>query len=386
MKNPKKVFLIAGRTGGPIMPVVAIAKKLKNIEPIIIGVKGGFEDAVVKQSTGWKLLTLPEAKLYFLSFSKKNLYDYITETGRMIKSIAALIWSLLKSVFYIFKYKPSMIIGAGSFLSVPVITATRVANWFRKKGNKIKIVIHQQDPDPGFSNKLTVSAANIVTCSHESTKKYKGFKYCQVMPNPLDLDRFEPENIAKQYNKMKETDLDLYKFLTKTGESDKPLLFIFGGGSGSRFINTWVAKTADQLQKKFNILHLKGTLQEEYPLPENSENYMKLEYLADQYPVVMTMADLVISRAGLSSITELLYLQKPAIIVPLFNSHQEKNVKEIEQYFEVFMQRKEEIDQWGDRINKIYPTEFAKIQYPDPKQTKAKLEAYYKQIQNLLDA
>lgn len=494
------IFLLAGRTGGPIMPLLAtfrgiltIEKKNKNnhkvenkfdskeiesqFEAVIIGVKNGFEEKLAKQEN-LKLEFLPEAKLELLSFSfhfkspknwKYNLSqigEFVAGVGKSVGMIFLLLASFVQSFWLIWKYKPTAILSSGSFLAIPVLWSAFLCNFFNFKnifGKKILIITHQQDPIPGLASRLTFGLGLVQTCVFEYSKNWKKFQKAKIIPNPIDFSKFYQKNPENPENKELanflniglnpnlemdlETDLekenkpnekspelkqDLQKSLEKKGKL--PLFLIFGGGSGSEFINNWVWQNLVDLTQNFRILHLSGIhtksekasqtkdkvlfqknlnvsnytsnsqvsklnlvkkikdsnskietpdLNSIFPsLNQKNQNYLQIPSLLGDMPLALQSADLVMCRSGLGSISELLYLNKPSFLVPLENSHQEKNAQVVRDYFGILEQKDSE--KWLEIIIKNYPQKFAKINYPSPSQIQKHLNTYYQNVYNLI--
>ena len=198
-----------------------------------------------------------------------------------------------------------------------------------------------------------------------------------------------------------------------------PILLIFGGGSGSLFINNWVWGNLQVLTENFRVIHLTGLLQnekkisekafqsnlrddstkqnaqnlhskidlEKFNLSKNSKNgkeisnYLSIPSLLEEMPMILKLCDLVICRAGLSSISELLYLNKPSFLVPIPYSHQEINAKVVVEFFPILEQKNSQI--WLEDILN-YKQIFAKIKYPESLQIQAKLNDYYQKVYRII--
>jgi UDP-N-acetylglucosamine--N-acetylmuramyl-(pentapeptide) pyrophosphoryl-undecaprenol N-acetylglucosamine transferase len=369
-----RVFLIAGRTGGPFFPLPAVVRNLKNIEPICIGVRGGFEDQAAK-TKGWQIHYLPDTRLTIFSFKREKLRETIKNYLELIKNIFLLVWSFLKSLYLLLKLRPKMIYSTGSFLAVPMILAAKVTNTIHFTNTKI--VIHQQDPLPGLSNRITIDFADLATCVFDYTKSnYPKFAQVLQIPNPIDTTIYHDLSLEENI-----TNPVLKQFLTT--KSDLPLLLIFGGGSGSEDINVWTLKNIDGLLQKFRIVHLIGILQKKDLMEVDDKNYLRLEALFEEMPAVMDFADVVLCRAGMASITELLYLQKPAYLVPLPSTHQEQNAEMVKNQFYILDQKDRPL--WLDTISKTFPQYFEHLIYPDRQKTESQLADYYQKLQSLLD-
>jgi UDP-N-acetylglucosamine:LPS N-acetylglucosamine transferase len=380
----KNCFYICGLTGGPFFPIPAIIEqvenKIKNTNPILIGVKNSYESKITDE-LNYHIEYLPKAKLDLLSFKNQSLLEITKGVFKSIVSFLLLTFSFAKCVFLLAKHKPILIYSTGSFLAVPVIWAAKLTNICKITNSKI--IIHQQDSTMGLANKLTANLADLKSCVFEDTKNnYKQFQYAEVIPNPI---------IAAKYNTNNDWQDKMLESFVKNDNLDKPLLLIFGGGSGALTINNWVTKNLADLTKQFRIIHLTGILQkqcdvilsvakdpvQEYEQTKSNEdknsllemigiggldsdtfspkewqpkvdeeiqngkytnsdtninpNYYTQPSVLQDMPVLLANSDLVICRAGLGSISELSLLNKPTFLIPLPNSHQEQNAKLISQ-------------------------------------------------------
>lgn len=373
MSDKSNIFLIAGRTGGPFFPLPTIAKNLNDYTPIYVGVKGGFEQ-ITLQKTTTKLEFLPDIRLTILTFKKERLSETIANYFKFLLSILKFIFAVLKSLFLVLKYRPKLIFTTGSFLAIPIILIIRLTNFLRI--TKAKIVVHQQDPEPGLSNKFAVKFSHKTSCVFEyTTKNYPDFKTAEIIPNPIDLNLYNFDTETEFEGKL------LNNFFNS--KAKKPVLLIFGGGSGSEDINVWTIKNIKQLLQNFRIIHLTGILQTKKLEQIDSPDYLSLEIVTTEMKLLLFKVDLVLCRAGLGSITELLLLKKPAFIVPLPHTHQELNAELSSKYFQVLHQK--DRPTWLAQILKTYPDKFTKIKFPNPELTKQKLENYFKEIKALLD-
>jgi UDP-N-acetylglucosamine--N-acetylmuramyl-(pentapeptide) pyrophosphoryl-undecaprenol N-acetylglucosamine transferase len=326
MKNQSKpnVFLCAGLTGGPIIPLVAVSKKL-DATAIIVGIKKGVEKKIATENA-LLFLSLPKAKLGFFSFSNKNLWTIFLGIFDTILNIAKLVVAIILSLLYLVKYKPRLILSVGGFSAVPVFLAAKLTNLFGI--TKAKLAVHQQDPIMGLTNKICSRFADVLTCNFEYTREnFFSFNTATVLPSPIDPARFVDRDIFN---------VELRSFLKN---SKIPIFLIFGGGSGSLFINNWVEKNLTTLCKNFKIVHLGGAIQKPGKTSLSNPNYFFTESINADMGMVLKRADFVLCRAGMSSICELLYLGKTAFLVPLPNSHQETNARIVADNFIILEQK-----------------------------------------------
>ena len=294
MTKPLKIMLSGGGSGGPVTPLLTVARELYTLKPeatfIFVGGHNGPERTLVDEAAK----SLPIIFIPILSgklrryFSLKNLADLFNIGGAFFQSLY-----LLK------KEKPSLVMSAGAFVSVPLVWAAKFRN--------IPVIIHQQDVLPGLANRLMAGAAKIVTVTFkESLKKY-GDK-AVLTGNPFICPPLTSrEEIFKNFN------LDI----------NRPLVLIFGGGTGARAINEAVNNNLDKLLEFTQIIHLSGGGKNN---STNRAGYCSLEFLSHQQILsVMAAADLIVARAGLATITELSALRKPSILIPMLHTHQEAN-------------------------------------------------------------
>ena len=328
--NKKNIFLVAGRTGGPYFPIPKIISVLDQSNPIIIGVKNSFEERICKTEK-LELVYLPEAKLNFLSFSKSNLADKLF-------GITDLIWNLIKfkfsfwiCIFQLLRYQPKLIYTTGSFLAVPLFFVAKVLNFLRL--SNIKLVVHQQDPLVGLSNRICVKMADLRSSTFDYTKNnFKDFQDSFLIQNPILESKFQPKTAWQN--------TQLQSFVNN---SNFPTILIFGGGSGAKFMNDWVAENKEILTQEFNVVHLTGILQNGTSVETNLENFFSTQGVFEDMPQLLSSADFVLCRAGLGTISELEFLHKKAFLVPLPDSHQELNAELVQGKFVILEQKNSEL-------------------------------------------
>lgn len=296
MEKNIKIILSGGGTGGTVTPLLAIAQefylKHKNTSFLFLGTHNGPEKALVEElSTKLPLVFQPMLSgKWRRYFSWHNFTDFFNIGGAFFQSIY-----LLK------KEKPNLVISVGAFVSVPLVWAAKLL--------KIPVLIHQQDLRPGLANRLMAKAASVITVTFPNSLKVYGEK-AVLTGNPYSLPSLPSrEIIFKKYN------LNLAK----------PLILIFGGGTGSVSINEAVKNNLEDLLKITQVIHVagKGKL-----TTKVETGYICMEFLSHvDLLEIMSISDLIISRPGLGTLTELSALKKMSILVPMPNSHQEDNAR-----------------------------------------------------------
>ncbi len=294
-----KVFLVGGGTGGSVAPLLAIAEEIKKKKPeaefIFIGTKKGQPEKEMIKDYNFHFKQIFSGKLRRY-FSWQNFIDPIF-----------ILLGFFQSIFLLIKFRPQIIISAGSYVSVPVV----LAGWLLK----IPSLIHQQDIIPSLSNKILAPFAKKITVTFEKSLNDFPKKKTVLVGNPVR------EVIFKGDKERARERFDLEKNL--------PVVFILGGGTGAAFLNNLVWQSLDQLLDFCQIIHLtgKGKLEIRNWKSEINYRYHLYEFLTEEIADAYAVADLVISRAGMNVLSELAVLGKPAIIIPIPDSHQEANAK-----------------------------------------------------------
>ena len=296
-----RVLLTGGGTAGSVSPLLAIVNKYSRLQQIKnrfqksdflwLGTKKGPEKRMVKDyNIKFKAITSGKFRRYF---DLRNFLD-------VFKILAG----FFQSIFIILKFRPDIILSAGSFVSVPVVWA----GWLLRK----KSLIHQQDVRPGLANKLMVPFATRITVTFEESIKHFPKKKTVWTGNPLreEILKGSKERVVQKFGL----------------EGGVPVLLVMGGGTGSTTINRIVAEVLSQLTKFCQVVHLTGA--QKHKNTKTRERYYVVDFLtvggmADVY----ACADVVVSRCGMGSLTELSVLGKPTIFIPLADTHQEDNAK-----------------------------------------------------------
>lgn len=293
-----KIILVGGETLGSVMPLIAVYQKLKEkvnrLEVLWIGASGGLEAKVVKEYLiDYRTITAGKLRRYF---SWRNFFD-----------IFKIFIGFIESFFIILTFKPEIIVGAGIFLQVPVMLAGKLLNK--------KILIHQQDRQKSFSNFLCEKIADKITVAFKkSLADFAGNKTI-LTGNP-----YRPEILTGKVT----TAYQIFNL-----KQNLPTILILGGGTGALALNKLVVKSLARLTLFCQIIHLTGQNKQVNPaelsVVSSLTNYHPYEFLTDNLKHAYSAADLIISRAGLSTLTELSALSKPVILIPLPDSHQEDN-------------------------------------------------------------
>lgn len=302
MKN-LKFILSGGGTGGHIYPAVAIANELKSRFPdaefLFVGAKDKMEMQKVPQS-GYKIEGLWIAGLQRKLTLQNAMFPF------------KLIDSLWKSRKIIKEFKPNVVIGTGGFASGPLLQMANMLN--------IPTVIQEQNSYPGITNKILSKKANKICVAYENLEQFFPKQKMILTGNPVRQDLIDID--SKKDEALHYFNLD----------ANKKTLLILGGSLGARRVNQLIEKEL----KNFAALEVQIIWQcgkfyfEDYK--KYSSNTIQVLAFIDRMDLVYAASDIVISRAGASSVSELCIVGKPVIFIPSPNvaeDHQTKNAKSI---------------------------------------------------------
>lgn len=300
-----KIFLMGGGSGGATSPLLAVAEILDKLRPksafYLIGTKKGIESKLlVSTSCHINYLTIPAGK-FRRYFSLSNFFDFFR-----------IIAGFIKSIFLIRKYRPDLVFGAGSYVQVPMSWAAYFL--------RVPVIIHQQDRDLLLSTKLSSPVARAITTSFMQNRELPTFfGLTSKIPKSKIFLTGNPVRSNLSLGSVREA-REIF------GLSDKfPTVLAMGGSQGSAKINSAIIKAMPELAKYVQVIHVTGSKLSKKSI-QNFPNYHATQFLGPELKHAYAVSDLVISRGGMSTITELSHLRKPAILIPLPNSPQEDNV------------------------------------------------------------
>lgn len=296
-----KLLLIGGGTLGSVTPLLAVGQDLleqkAEHEVRFWGTLNGPEGAVVKK-TGIEFTVLRSGKFRRYWSWKNLLAPFQTMLG------------FFQACRRLGQWHPDLIMVAGSFVSVPAVWAA----WWRK----IPVIVHQQDVSIGLANKLMFPAAKVITAVFDNASRDLP-RRAIITGNPVRQEFLQawPQSRVEEIKQ-------------RLGLNDEqPVLLVLGGSSGAAGLNKLVIETLPKLRGFCQVVHVTGKGKD--LLVGQHENYVAVSFVdnAESMAELLATADLVISRAGMGIISELAALAKPAVLVPLPNTHQELNVQEL---------------------------------------------------------
>ena len=307
LKEPLRVIVSGGGTGGHIFPAVSIANAVKADHPdaeiLFVGAEGRMEMQRVP-AAGYKIIGLPIA-----GFDRKNLLKNVVVLYKIAKSQ----WKARKIIK---DFKPHVVVGVGGYASGPTLkTAGQMG---------IPTLIQEQNSYAGVTNKLLAKSAKKICVAYDGMERF-----------------FPAEKIIKTGNPVRQNLLDAKVTKEEATKSfgldpQKRTVLVIGGSLGARTVNESILQHLEEIRSskdvqfiwqtgKYYSKEISEALAKEVPV----ENMKVMDFISNMDNAYMA-ADLVISRAGASSISELCLLKKPCILVPSPNvaeDHQTKNAQ-----------------------------------------------------------
>jgi len=338
MKQSIKILLSGGGTGGHIYPAISIANQLKQI--------------------------YPEAEFLFVGASDKMEMQKVPQAGYLIKGLwisgfqrrltfknlmfpLKLISSLIKANAIIKKFKPNVVIGTGGFASGPTLQMAV------RKG--IPTLIQEQNSFPGITNKLLAKQVNKICVAYDGLEKY-----------------FPKDKIIKTGNPVRQ---DILKIDAKRNEAlsyfkldgSKITLLVLGGSLGARTINELI-ETRLHWFSKFNVQVIWQTGKSYNNLNENINKVdnIKKHIFINRMDLAYAAADIIISRAGAGTISELCIVGKPVIFIPSPNvaeDHQTKNAQFLANKQAAILLKESNINQFDNIFKQLLTSKLDQQKY-----------------------
>jgi len=300
-----KIVLTGGGTGGHLFPLIAVKDRLQQkdfqIEFLFIGPKGKLEEELMKKEG---------IETSYILAGKMRRYFSLLNFIDCFKVLIGFFQSLYKLLIFM----PEVVFSKGGFASFPVVLAA----WLYR----IPVLIHESDSRPGLANTILSKLATRVAVSYpEAIKNFQESKAI-LTGNPLreDIAQGKAEK-AREFLGIKD---------------DKKTILIYEGSQGSKIINEKVLAILPELLRECYVIHQVGeanleevkTRAAQAGIKIGRDNYFPLGFIKNELKDFFALADLVISRAGANSISEIAANGKPCILIPLANAandHQRMN-------------------------------------------------------------
>ncbi|KAF0152688.1 MAG: N-acetylglucosaminyl transferase [Ignavibacteria bacterium] len=299
-RTPYRFIFAGGGTGGHLYPALAVAQQIREIKPeaeiLFIGAKGKIEERVVPEHN-FKFKTI-----WISGFARRfNMSNILFPVKILI--------SLIQSICINFGFKPRVAIGSGAYVSGPVTWAASIIG--------AKVILLEQNSYPGVTNRLLEKKATEIHITFEESKKYfREQSKLKLTGNPIRIN-------LKLVDRME-------AFSALGLKPDKKTLLIIGGSGGAKSLNTAVAKNIIKFTELgIQILWQTGKVYYQEFRRYNGQGVKVMEYISDM-SAAYSACDLVLARAGATTIAEVSMLGLPVVFVPSANvaaDHQFKNAK-----------------------------------------------------------
>lgn len=348
MKQPKYI-ISGGGTGGHIFPAVAIADALKQENPetsiLFIGAKGKMEMEKIPQ----------------LGYNIKGLWISGIQRKIDLSNLLfplKLIVSLIKAVFIIIKFKPNAVIGTGGFASAPTLKA---AQWLG-----YPTLIQEQNSYAGVTNKWLSAKAKSICVAYPNMERYFPKQKLKFTGNPI-----RNSLLANQLNSSEAKE--------KLHLEQKLTLFVVGGSLGSKRINQLINSNLEWLiSEDLQLIWQTGKIYYQTYQSKQSK-FIKVKQFIEDMNLAYSAADIIISRAGAGTVSELAIVGKPVLFIPSPNvaeNHQYKNAQSIcDQNAGVMIEEQNLEAEFQDLMNQLITDQNLKVKLANNLKNLAKPEA-----------
>lgn len=261
--------------------------------------------AVIKRSN-WKISVI--GRRYALSNNDKESFEYkickqkgipfiVLDVPRFLRvspiksllSCVSIVKSIIKAYEILKKVNPDVVLSFGGYTSLPVV----IAAWILRK----PVAVHEQTLGAGLANRISSLFASRIFISFSSSRKYFSKKKTFLTGNPIREEILSSNKLPA---------------LVKT---QKPIIYVTGGSTGSLAINDLVKKIISSLSDYY-VIHQQG-ISEENPITDVKDYMAQPFFTPSEVAWIMNNASLIVSRSGINTVSEVLYLNLPAIFIPL---------------------------------------------------------------------
>lgn len=300
-----RVIISGGGTGGHIFPALAIANAIRKLNPetefLFVGAQGKMEMEKVP-AAGYKI-----EGLWISGIKRELTIDNLSFPFKVLSSVS-------KALRIIRDFKPDVAVGVGGYASGPLLYAASLKN--------IPCLIQEQNSYPGITNKILAKRVQKICVAYDGMEKYFPKEKILLTGNPVR------ENVLKIEGKRQEA----FSFFRLNPE--KKTILVVGGSQGARSINRSILAGLNEIRHAdVQVVWQTGKLF--YDEAQNAvssagmENVRVFDFIS-QMDFAYAAADLIVSRAGASTVSEILLVGKPSVMVPLptaAEDHQTKNIE-----------------------------------------------------------
>jgi len=299
----RKYIISGGGTGGHIFPAIAIAKALQKLDPdceiLFVGAKGRMEMEKVP-AAGFKI-----EGLWISGLQRRITLKNLSFPFKVVSS-------LMRALQIVRTFKPDAVVGVGGYASGPLLRAAAFKN--------VPALIQEQNSFPGITNRLLAKKVNKICVAYNGMERWFPKDKIILTGNPVRSEVMSLE--GKRDRAIEHFNVD----------SQKPTLLIIGGSLGALTINESIAAGAELLNNSgIQVIWQTGKTyapKAKQLVDSHSFGNIKVHDFISRMDLAYAVADLVVSRAGAMSVSELSVVKKPCILVPSPNvaeDHQTKN-------------------------------------------------------------
>lgn len=283
----KNIVFCGGGSGGHVLPALSLIKKIRETVPtaeiVCIGSYEGIESRLLS-SFNYTGISTGKLRRYF---SLENMLDFF-------KVIYGVGQAYLK--LFSFDRRDTVIISTGGFVTIPVV----LAGWLQGK----PILLHEQTTRAGLANRITSFFADRCLLTFKESLPFFPLEKSKFVGYPFREEVFQPAPNISIKGKL-------------LGEIDRPILFLTGGGNGSKLLNDSLYELLPFLSQEFFIVHQCGHNFYKDLVKDETETYKVFDFVGDEMIALMKKSSVIISRSGAGTVCELVALGKPSIFIPL---------------------------------------------------------------------
>ena len=318
-----RVIISAGGTGGHIYPALAIINKIKEKEPdsefLYIGTHNRMEKDIV-----------PAKGIPFKSIA---MYGFRKKIFRNIKTVKCLFKAFKQCKKMIREFNPDIVIGVGGYVTVPVIVSAKKLGY--------KTFLHEQNSLPGKSNKFLSKYCDLVGVSFESSLDKFPLGKAIVTGNPCSEDALKAPVLLKS---------------TLGLSATKKLVLIVMGSLGAGRVSKYLESELQKFEgKEYEVLFVTGKSSYDEVMRHSYPKNVKIIPFYEGLTSVMKKTDVMVSRAGASTLSELIALEVPSILIPspyVANNHQYLNALDLVNQNAALMIEEKDLEE-GSLIKKV---------------------------------
>jgi len=314
MHKPKKIILCGGGTGGHIFPMLAIAEEFKKVNSenkiLFVGSNVRMEMEIIPK------YDFPIYGLWISGIKRSSLILNILFLGIpfILKNITLpfkILFSVIKSIYILIKFRPDFVIGFGGYSSGPFLLTSHFLNF--------KTAIQEQNSYPGLTNKMLSKKVKYIFTAYDKINNFFNTNTVFNFGNPIRNLKIKSNENAHKYFGL---------------DSSKKTILVLGGSLGAKNINEGVLNNISLIRESsYQVIWQTGKFYYKNILSKNiKDKKIIIKDFINRMDLAYSVSDIIISRAGAIAISELCVISKPLILVPspnVVDDHQTKNAKAI---------------------------------------------------------